>query len=133
MSAMEPTNASFNVSSPPDLPSHPPCKPRNFNATVTTIPTVLRGCRQKYQKPCEPPNDVCVQRKEWCEFFPPGFITPQTRFGTTYHCKLPCIQSKWPTFIPNMLEIPAHIASQLPVFMQVHGFHNRLKNTFCII
>ena len=39
--------------------------------------SVCYGWRQKYPKPCVPPNDLCVWHKEWREFFSPGSATAQ--------------------------------------------------------
>ena len=76
--------------------------------------SVCYGCRQKYPKPCVPPNDLCVRHKEWREFFPPGSATAQARFGNVYyHCNVPCIQARCPFFSSNLLQIPALMAVQL--------------------
>ena len=62
-------------------PSHPPplvhCTPCSPSPTpepfvlcfVTGNISVCYGCRQKYPKPCQPPDDLCVRHKEWREFF----------------------------------------------------------------
>lgn len=76
--------------------------------------SVCYGCRQKYPKPCVPPNDLCVQHKEWREFFTPGSGTAQARFGNVYyHCNVPCIQARCPFFSSRPLQIPALVAVQL--------------------
>ena len=90
--------------------------------------SVCYGCRQKYPKPCVPPNDLCVQHKEWREFFPPGSGTAQARFGNVYyHCNVPCIQARCPFFSSRLLQIPALVAVQLlPVhteFLAAHMGH----------
>ena len=75
---------------------------------------VCYGCRQKYPKPCKPPDDLCVRHKEWREFFSPGAALPQTKYSNAYyHCNVPCIQSRCPFFTPDLLVIPANIAMQL--------------------
>ena len=76
--------------------------------------SVCYGCRQKYAKPCGPPNDLCVKHKEWREYFPPGSAMPQSRYGNCYyHCNVPCIQAKCPYFQAHMLRIPPTVAVQL--------------------
>ena len=90
--------------------------------------SVCYGCRQKYPKPCVPPNDLCVQHKEWREFFTPGSGTAQARFGNVYyHCNVPCIQARCPFFSSRPLQIPALVAVQLlPVhteFLAAHMGH----------
>ena len=43
--------------------------------------SVCYGCRQKYQKPCQPPDDLCVRHKEWRDYFPSDTATAQTNFA----------------------------------------------------
>ena len=108
------------------MPSHPPplihYTPQSLTPLsepfvlcfVTGNISVCYGCRQKYPKPCQPPDDLCVRHKEWREFFPPGSGTAQTRFSNVYyHCNTPCIQARCPAFSPELLQIPAFIAAQL--------------------
>ena len=108
------------------MPSHPPplvhVTPRSPSPIsepfvlcfVTGNISVCYGCRQKYQKPCQPPHDLCVRHKEWREFFAPGSATAQTRFGNVYyHCNTPCIQARCPFFTSDMLEVTALMAAQL--------------------
>ena len=60
--------------------------------------SVCYGCRQKYSKPCQPPNDLCVRHKEWRQYFPHGSATAQTKFANVYyHCNIPCLQV---SFVP---------------------------------
>ena len=108
------------------MPSHPPplvhFTPRSPSPTpepfvlcfVTGNISVCYGCRQRYSKPCQPPHDLCVRHKEWREFFAPGSVTAQTRFGNVYyHCNTPCIQARCPFFTSDMLEVTAFMAAQL--------------------
>lgn len=81
-------------------------------AFVTGNIRVCRGCRQKYSKPALPPHNLCVRHKEWQSF---GAVdNRQTRFGNVYfHCNIPCIRAVWPTFHPEMLDIPTSVLVQL--------------------
>ena len=64
--------------------------------------SVCYGCKQRYQQPINPPNDLCVMHREWRTFMLPGSPTPQSRFGNAYyHLHLPCIWSIWPQFNPQ--------------------------------
>ena len=106
-------------SHPPPLIHYTPQSPSSVSEPfvlcfVTGKISVCYGCRQKYPRPCQPPDDLCVRHKEWREFFPPGAGTAQTRFGNVYyHCDTPCIQARCPAFSPEFLQIPAFIAAQL--------------------
>ena len=123
------------------MPSHPPplvhCTPRSPSPTpepfvlcfVTGNISVCYGCRQKYPKPCQPPDDLCVRHKEWREFFAPGSATAQTRYGNVYyHCNTPCIQARCPYFSSNMLQVTAFMAAQLlpahTEYLATHMGHN---------
>ena len=121
----------------PRMPSHPPplvhFTPRSPSPVsepfvlcfITGNISVCYGCRQKYPKPCQPPDDLCVRHKEWREFFAPGSATAQTRYGNVYcHCNTPYIQARFPFFTSDMLEITAFIAAQLlPVHTEYLAVH----------
>lgn len=96
----------------PQLPSQP-SEPFTL-CFITGNIGVCYGCRQKYRKPCKPPEDICVCHKVWREYFSPGAALPQTKYCNAYfHCNVPCIQSRCPFFTPDLLVIPAAIAMQL--------------------
>lgn len=124
--------SSQSISATSVVPSHPPplvhitphspaptAEPFTLCFIMGNI-SVCYGCRQKYRKPCQPPEDLCVQHKEWREFFPSGSATTQTRFcNVYYHCNAPCIQARCPYFKADQLIIPAMIAAQmLPIHTQ---------------
>ena len=89
---------------------------------ITGNISVCYGCRQKYVKPCSPPNDLCVRHKEWREYFPPGSATSQLRYANCYyHCN---IQAKCPYFQGHMLKIPAIVAVQLSPIHTQHLVQN---------
>lgn len=61
----------------PQLPSQP-SEPFTL-CFITGNIGVCYGCRQKYRKPCKPPEDICVCHKVWREYFSPGAALPQTK------------------------------------------------------
>ena len=102
-------------SSPPALVSSNPHDRSPYTLCfITGNIRVCRGCRQKYTKPCIPPMDLCVRHQEWQQFTRPGASAAQVRYGNVYyHCNIPCIQARCPSFTADMLIIPAQIALQL--------------------
>ena len=65
------------------------------------------GSKNKYKKPLEPPNDLCIQHQDWREYLTPSSSTPQRKFGNVYyHCQAQCIQFNNKYFIPSELQIP---------------------------
>ena len=54
--------------------------------------SVCIGCKNRYEKSPQPPNDLCIKHKEWREFTPVGSETPQSKFSNVhYHCKPQCV------------------------------------------
>ena len=75
--------------------------------------SVYNGCKNKYQK-SGPPDDICLQHKEWRIYTPQGSSTPQRRFGNVYyHCSVACVQSSWPSFSPASVIVPEDINCKL--------------------
>ena len=65
------------------------------------------GCKYKYKKPLEPPNNLCIQHQNWREYLTPSSSTSQRKFGNVYyHCQPQCIQLYNNYFIPCELQIP---------------------------
>jgi len=62
--------------------------------------SICYGCRNKYPKKAEPPDNICLQTEEWREFTPPGALAPQTRWSNSYYLRVRCVQLKWPYFDP---------------------------------
>lgn len=57
------------------------------------------GCRNKYSKKPEPPDNICLQTEEWREFTSHGALVPQKRWSNTYyHVRKHCVQLKWRSF-----------------------------------
>ena len=62
------------------------------------------GCKNKYGKHCQPPDDLCIKHQEWREFMPVGSPS-QSKFGNVYyHCKPQCVWLRCPEFIPLQLD-----------------------------
>ena len=57
--------------------------------------------------------DLCVRHKEWQKFVDPCGDQQSRYRNVYYHCNIPCIQSRWPDFQPQMLDIHSTIAMQL--------------------
>lgn len=74
------------------------------------------GCTGRYNKPSLPPDNLCVQHKEWGQINFPNLPSPSTRFSNAYyHLNLRCICSNWPHFIPSDLVIlPSMCAALQP-------------------
>ena len=73
--------------------------------------SVCRGCRQRYVKPAVPPMDLCIRHKEWQDFVDPAGH-PQKHFGNVYyHCNIPCILARCPTFSSKDLQIDPKIST----------------------
>lgn len=95
-------------------PYYDPCE---YQQMSTTYPYTLHfitgnisscfGCKNKYKKPLEPPNDLCIQHQDWREYIAPSSSTPQRKFSNVYyHCRPQCIQLNNCYFIPSELQIP---------------------------
>ena len=132
------------LASPPLLPLHPTvtnvnspmvaggdCSVMVSPSSITTATTeqwpfklhfVVRnisrcaGCTGRYNKPSLPPDNLCVQHKEWGQINFPNLPSPSTRFSNAYyHLNLRCICSNWPHFIPSDLVIlPSMCAALQP-------------------
>ena len=132
------------LASPPLLPLHPTvtnvnspmvaggdCSMMVSPSSITTATTeqwpfklhfVVRnisrcaGCTGRYNKPSLPPDNLCVQHKEWGQINFPNLPSPSTRFSNAYyHLNLRCICSNWPHFIPSDLVIlPSMCAALQP-------------------
>ena len=64
--------------------------------------SVCFGCKQRYRKPANPPDNLCIMHGEWRTFALPGSPIPQSRFGNAYyHPHLMCVRSLWPQFDPQ--------------------------------
>ena len=99
------SSSTVNISLPP-VGSDSAIAPFTLTFIMGNI-RVCRGCRQKFNKPVSPPQDLCVRHQEWQEFTLPGSATPQTRFGNVYyHCNIPCIQARCPSFHSHMIDVP---------------------------
>ena len=107
------------------LPSQPypfsaftPFQPRDYNpftrCKIAGNVSVCAGCRNRYPKKPNPPDNLCIQHKEWREFTTPGSDSPQARFGNTYyHFNPGCVWLRCPEFIPSSLQIPQELFEQL--------------------
>ena len=78
---------------PPPVPDNSIFNVRFIEGNISTC----YGCRNKYSKNPQPPDDICLQTEEWREFMPPGGVVPQTRWSNTYyHLRVRCVCLKWP-------------------------------------
>ena len=76
--------------------------------------SVCNGCRNKFDKQAQAPDDLCVQHEEWRTYTSPVSKLPESRFGNAYyHAKPCCIIARWPTFSPGDLTISSEIKSRL--------------------
>ena len=76
--------------------------------------SVCAGCRNKYPKHPNPPDDLCIKHQEWREYTPSGSQTLQSRFGNAYyHFNPACVWIRYPDFVPMYLEVPPEICLQL--------------------
>lgn len=102
---------------PPYMPYAPPAPASLHPFTLCKISgniSVCAGCRNKYPKNPNPPDDLCIKHQEWREYIPSGSQTPQSRFGNAYyHFNPTCVWMRFPEFVPMYLEVPPEICQQL--------------------
>ena len=70
--------------STPPMPGAMPPLPFTLCKIIGNI-SICDGCRNRYSKHPNPPDDLCIRHQEWREFTPPGSQVPQSRFGNTYY------------------------------------------------
>ena len=115
----------------PPTPSHPfhppsgPLYPFSFStdssnpfslAFITGNISTCVGCKNKYAKSPQPPDDLCVKHQEWREFTPVGSTVPQSKYANVYyHCKPQCIWLRCPEFIPSQLDTKAVVDKLSPI------------------
>ena len=72
------------------------------------------GCRNKYAKNPNPPEDMCIKHQDWREFAPSGSDIPQSRYGYVYyHFHPQCVWLHCNWFFPPNLFIPPDLVTQL--------------------
>lgn len=79
------------VNSPVPVPPHRPVSHTFWVRFIEGDVSVCYGCRNKYPKKAEPPDNICLQTEEWREFTPPGALAPQTCWSNTY-LRVRCVQ-----------------------------------------
>ena len=103
----------------PLLPCPPPTQQPTFTLpfSITFITgniTVCFGCKNKYYKNLQPPEDLCIKHQDWRQFTPSNGAAPQSKFGNVYyHCKPECIWLQHPTFTMKDVEIPQNTKEKL--------------------
>lgn len=108
----------YTAAPPPNMtsnsgPTLPPPSPYTL-CKITGNISVCAGCQNKYPKHPIPPDDLCIKHQEWREYISPGSQTSHSRFGNVYyHFKPPCVWLRCPYFVPNDLEVPPEVGSQL--------------------
>ena len=76
--------------------------------------SVCAGCRNKYPKKSDPPDDLCIKHQEWREYTPPSSRVPQGRYANVYyHFNPHCVWLRCRWFAPSCLEIPPEIMAVL--------------------
>lgn len=125
----QPSYMPFTASAPaPQVtPSLPPTSPFTLCKIAGNI-SICAGCHNKYPKHPSPPDDLCIKHQEWRKYMPAGSQTPQCRFGNVYyHFNPRCVRLRCPEFIPNYMEIPPEVCSQLDA-----SHRGRLQQDFFI-
>ena len=86
----------------------PPVPPSPFTLQlVHGNISVCTGCRGQFIKGAASPYNLCVKHMEWRQFTPYVGGTLQQKYGNAYyHCHLPCIHLRWPSFTTSDLQIP---------------------------
>ena len=115
----------FSLNDPPaqgfdpwTMHSYPPAHAYAPGGTVGTNPfclcyikgniSVYIGCKNRYKRSPQPPNDLCIKHQEWREFTPVGSETPQSKFSNVYyHCKSQCVWLRCSDFHPLLLDTSA--------------------------
>jgi hypothetical protein len=123
-------NYLYPAYSPPYPPSYPPpCGPYRQSLPPADNPFILAlikgnisvciGCKNRYDKNLQPPNDLCIKHQEWREFTPTGSETPQSRFSNVYyHCKPQCVWLRCADFDPLCLDTSAIVSDLSPIHKQ---------------
>ena len=72
----------------------------SLQASTFTAPFVLMfitgniavcfGCKNKYVKTLQPPEDLCLKHQDWHQFTQSNG-EPQSKYGVYYHCKPECV------------------------------------------
>ena len=98
---------SFSPVYSPSMYSSPSYSPTKNPFTLGFIRgniSVCIGCKNRYEKNAQPPNDLCIKHQEWREFTPVGSETTQSKFcSVCYHCNVECVQFRCADFNPLLL------------------------------
>lgn len=71
------------------------------------------GCKNKYTRPLQPPEDLCIKHKDWREFMSPNGNS-QAKFGNVYyHCKPECVRFNYPFFLQWIYKFLVKLARSL--------------------
>ena len=95
----------------------------SLQASTLTAPFVLMfitgniavcfGCKNKYVKTLQPPEDFCLKHQDWRQFTQSNG-EPQSKYGNVYyHCKPECVWLRHPSFNSNDIKIPEDIKEKL--------------------
>ena len=86
--------------------------------------SVCIGCKNRYEKNLQPPNDLCIKHQEWREFTPVGSETPQSKFSNVYyHCKPQCVWLRCADFNPSLLDTSAIVEQLTSVHKEFLAIH----------
>ena len=85
----DPWNMHPHMYSYPSPGSFPSAVDNSTDVTVNTFSlcfikgniSVCIGCKNRYEKNSQPPNDLCIKHHEWREFTPVGSETSQSKFA----------------------------------------------------
>ena len=64
----------YMPTAPPSLPQYQPSSPFVLCFISENISTCF-GCKTKYLKSLQPPDDLCIRHQDWREFFSPTLVT----------------------------------------------------------
>ena len=86
--------------------------------------SVCIGCKNRYPKNAQPPDDLCIRHQEWREFTPSGSEIAQSKFSNVYyHCKPQCVWLRCTNFVPAQLdtsEIKDQLANTHKEYLALH-------------
>ena len=110
----------YMPTAPPSLPQYQPSSPFVLCFISGNISTCF-GCKTKYLKSLQPPDDLCIRHQDWREFFSPNTGNMQTKYGNVYyHCKPECVWIRCSFFVPSDLQVPPETLEKLTAEHKAH-------------
>ena len=94
---------------PPHFPYSPysPGPPNSFShCFISGNISVCMGCKNRYSKPAQPPDDLVIKHQEWRQFTTEARV--QSKYGNIYyHCNPQCVWLRYPEFVPSQVDTTA--------------------------